>query len=166
MISALQSRKFGFDLKISEEQLKEVNKYRESKHYIDEEAAKSKQGSASKVALTRSPFVVEFNYGAQEKGYWNYGHVVLQLENGVDCIKVLLPEYDYLLLFDHSHGHNRQRKDGLNVESMLKSYNGKQAILCDTLIKQEKRHLRTHLQTIRPGDIQKMAFQDNDDDRF
>jgi hypothetical protein len=49
---------------------------------------------------------------------------------------------------------------------MLKSYGGKQAILCDTLIKQEKGYLGTHLWTLRPGDIQKMAFQDSDDGPF
>jgi hypothetical protein len=153
-------------LKISEEQLKEVNKYREGKHYMDEEAAKSKRGSASKGALTRSPFVVEFHYGAQEQGNWNYEHMVLQLEDCVDCLKVLLPEYDYLFLFDHSYGHDRQREDGLNVERMIKSYGGKQAILCNTLIKQEKGYLGAHLRTLRPGDIQKMAFQDSDDGPF
>jgi hypothetical protein len=166
MISALQSCEFGFGLKISEEQLKEVSKYREGKHYMDKEAPKSKRGSTSKGALTRSPFVVEFNYGTQEQGYWNYEHMVLQLEDCVDCLKVLLPEYDYLFLFDHSCGHNRQRENGLNVERMLKSYGGKQAILRDTLIKQEKGYLGTHLRTLRPGDIQKMAIQDSDDSPF
>jgi hypothetical protein len=114
MISVLQPREFGFGLKISEEQLKEVNKCREGKHYMDEEAAKSKQGSASKGALTRSPFVVEFNNGTQEQSYWDYEHMVLQLEDFVDCLKVLLPEYDSLFLFDHSCGHDRQREDRLN----------------------------------------------------
>ena len=99
MISALQSCEFGFGLKISEEQLKEVNKYREGKKYMDEEAAKSKRGSANKGALTRSPFVVEFNYGAQEQGYRNYENMVLKLEDCVDCLKVLLPEFNFLFLF-------------------------------------------------------------------
>ncbi len=79
---------------------------------------------------------------------------------------MLLPEYDYLFLFDHSCGHDRKREDGLIMERMLKIYSGKQAILGDTLIKQEKGYLGAHLRTLRPGDIQKMAFQDSDDGPF
>jgi hypothetical protein len=121
---------------------------------MDEEAAKSKHGKASKGAFTRSPFVVEFNYGAQEQGYRNYENMVLQLEDCVDCLKVLLPEFNFLFLFDPPCGHDRQSEGGLNMERMLKSYGDKQAILCNTLIKQEKGYLGTHLWTLQPGNIQ------------
>ena len=39
MISAFQSREFGFGLPLTEQQLIDVNKHREGKMYIDEEAA-------------------------------------------------------------------------------------------------------------------------------
>jgi hypothetical protein len=132
MISALQSCEFGFCLEMSEEQLKEVNKYREGKNYI---------------------------YGIQKQGYWNYDHMVLQLEDCVNCLKVLFPEYDYFFLFNHSCGHDVQREDGLNVERMLKSYGGKQAILHDTLIKQEKGYLGTHLWTLKPEVTRRRHFK-------
>jgi hypothetical protein len=55
MISAFQSCKFGFGMKINEEQLAEINCYRESNKYIDKDAAKSKRGNTKKkTALTSS----------------------------------------------------------------------------------------------------------------
>ena len=86
MTSAFQSRKFGFGMKINEEQLAEINRYREGKEYIDKDAAKSKRGNTRKLALTSSPFVLEFEYGANAEGYWVYEHMVLQLEDCVDCL--------------------------------------------------------------------------------
>jgi hypothetical protein len=91
MISAFQSSEFGFGMKINEEQPEEINRYREGKEYIDKDAAKSKCGSTKKAALTSSPFVLEFEYGANAEGYWVYEHMVLQVEDCVDCLKVLYP---------------------------------------------------------------------------
>ena len=52
--------------------------------------------------------------------------MVLQLKDCVDVLKVLYPQFDFLFLFDHSCGHDRQKEDGLNVERMTKSYGGAQ----------------------------------------
>ena len=78
-------------------------------------------GSPSKKELQNSnPFYLEFEYeyGANKDRYWNYELVVLQLEDCVDVVKTLYPQYDFLFMFDHSYGHDKQRADGLNVESM------------------------------------------------
>ena len=56
-------------------------------------------GTAEKPELTCSPFVKELNYGTQEDGYWTYDQMILQTEDVVDCLKVLYPQFDYLLLF-------------------------------------------------------------------
>ena len=79
-----------------------------------------------KAQLTKSPFVFEFDCGANLEGYWMYQHMVLQLEDCIDCLKVLYPQFDLLFLFDHSCGHNRQEEDGLNVENMNKEFDGAQ----------------------------------------
>ena len=55
MISAFQSREFGFGLHMSEQELALVNEYRRDKKYQDEEAAKAKRGDAKKKPLTKSP---------------------------------------------------------------------------------------------------------------
>jgi hypothetical protein len=51
MTSAFQSRKFGFGMKINEEQLAEINRHHEGKEYIDKDAAKSKRGNTKKQHL-------------------------------------------------------------------------------------------------------------------
>jgi hypothetical protein len=63
-----------------------------------------------------SLFVREFEYGANNNGYWSHEHMVVQIEDCVDVIHVLYPDFEVLFLFDHSYGHDRQREDGLNVE--------------------------------------------------
>ena len=94
----------------------------------------------------------EFEYGAAGEGYWCYEYMVLQLEDCVDALKVVYPQYDFLFLLDHSRGHDRQREDGLNVEKMSKYFGGKQAHLRNTTIKQEQGYLGPYSQTLKSGD--------------
>jgi hypothetical protein len=128
MISAFQSRKFGFGLMLTQHDINKVNEHRIGKKYYDEKAAMEKRGSLFKKPLTISdnPFVYYFNYGAQEEGYWCYKMMVLQLEDVIDCLTILHPEFDYLFLFDHSCGHDHQHEDELNAGRMLKLFGGKQ----------------------------------------
>jgi hypothetical protein len=118
MISALQSREFGFGLLVTDEQLKEINEKRKHEKYKDLIAAAEAAGTrdGTKKPLERSPFVRTFEYGADSEGYWNYNHMVIQLEDCVDVLKHLYPQHDFLFLFDHSSGHDKQRDDGLNVK--------------------------------------------------
>jgi hypothetical protein len=58
-----------------------------------------------------------------------YEHMVLQLEVCIDVFQCLFPQYDVLFMFGHSWNHDRQCKDRLNVENMLKIYGGKQSKL-------------------------------------
>jgi hypothetical protein len=141
MISAFQCREFGFGLPIEEEQLKTINATREGQKYKDEVAAKQKRGSEQKTPLTSSPFAHEFRYGANEQGYWCYDHMVLQLEDCRDCLRVLYPDIEFLFMFDHSCGHDRQKENGLRVENMSKSFGGKQTKLRETRIMQEQGYL-------------------------
>ena len=69
MLSAFVSRKFGFGFTLTQEQLQTVNQARRGQKYSDEAAANEKRGSADKKDLTDSPFVVEFEYGANAQGY-------------------------------------------------------------------------------------------------
>jgi hypothetical protein len=162
MISAFQSREFGFGLHMSEQELALVNEYRRDKKYQDEEAAKAKRGDAKKKPLTKSPFILEFEYGASGEGYWVYEHMVLQLEDCTDCLKVLYPEHEFLFLLDHSCGHDRQRDDGLNVENMNKSYGGNKPKMRETTIQCEKGYLGPYRRQLQPGDVQRMVFTQAD----
>jgi hypothetical protein len=79
MISAFVSREFGFGFYISLEDLEKVNKEREGKKYSDEDAAKKVLGNSFKAPLTKSPFVVEFEYVANNQGYWDYDHMIITI---------------------------------------------------------------------------------------
>jgi hypothetical protein len=121
MISAFVSREFGFGYSISLGGLEKVNKKREGTHYSDQDAAKKIKGnSLMKAPLTKSPFVVKFEYGANNQGYWDYDHMIIQLKDCIDVIKTLHPEIDFIFLFYHSCGHDRQRPDGLSVPNVNK----------------------------------------------
>ena len=106
MISAFQSREFGFGFDLTPDLLQEVNFTRQGKSYEDSKAAISKRGNAAKQPLTSTPFIIEFEYGANNDGYWAYEQMVLQLEDCIDVLRCLYPQYDVLFMFDHSCGHD------------------------------------------------------------
>jgi hypothetical protein len=167
MISAFQSREFGFGLPVSNEALQQVNERRKNTKYHDHKAAVEvgyKEGY--KKPLTSSPFIRTFEYGADSEGYWNYNHMVLQLEDCVDVLKHLYPQYDFLFLFDHSSGHDKQRDDGLNAKKMTKSFGGNQRKMRDTTIKKEQGYLGPYPSKLKPGDVQSMVFNEADDGPF
>jgi hypothetical protein len=89
MISAFVSREFGFGINLTQEQLQKVNQARRGMKYSDEVAAKETRGKADKLALTSSPFVIEFEYGANNQGYWKYDHMILQFEDCIDVVGTL-----------------------------------------------------------------------------
>ena len=162
MISAFQCREFGFGMPLSALELEDVNEYRRGKEYKDKQAAYDTRRLTLKPDLTTTPFVREFEYGANSEGYWSYQHMVLQLEDCVDVLAVLFPQYEFLFMFDHSCGHDRQKEDGLNVTRMTKSFGGAQKQLRDTIIKQEQGYLGPHLPKLKPGDTQSMVFHPHD----
>ena len=93
--------------------------------------------------------------------------MVLQLEDCIDVVKNLWPQYDYLFLFDYSCGHDKQRADGLNAENMLRGYGGKQALLRDTTIEQEEGCLGPKIgRTLNVGDVQSFVFKPTDEGPF
>lgn len=65
-----------------------------------------------------------FDPGQSFDGYWSYSHMAVQTEGCMDCLKVLLPDFDHLLLFDYSSGHSKKRINGLDANAMSKGYGG------------------------------------------
>ena len=129
VVSTLQSREFGFGFrKLIETELAQINISRVGKRYIDEAAARKIKGSAVKppLCIVENPFVQYFEYGANNEGYWSYDHLVVQLEDCIDILKMLYStdKYEIQIMVDHSCGHDCQREDGLNIKTMNKSYGG------------------------------------------
>jgi len=167
MVSAFQSREFGFGFKLTSEDLKCINDYRSSHrpHYTETESAMKILGSTKKKDLSESPFVIyfEYGYGQGKEGYWTYDHMSLQFEDCVDCIQALFPQFDSVWLFDHSCGHDRGREDGLNVSNMSVNWGGKQRKIRSTKITQEQGFLGPHSPKLQVGDTQSMIFENEDE---
>jgi hypothetical protein len=164
MISAFQCREFGFGFQLNADQLKRINEKRKDTRYVDEEAANKYNGGPLKKDLTKSPFVQEFEYGINLEGYWNYERMVLQLEDVVDCLKTLYPNFDFLFMLDHSCGHDRQKPDSLNAGDMTVNFGGKQKRLHDSLIKEAEGYLGTFndAHRISIGQDQSFVFKESD----
>ena len=126
MVSAFTSRELGFGYSLSYENLMKVNEYRKGKKYGDEKASIQLFGNSFKKELTDSPFVRKLEYGANKEGYWCYEHMVVQLEDCIDVLHVLHPDFDFIFLFDHSNGHDRLQPDGLNLNRVSVKFGGKQ----------------------------------------
>ena len=140
MVSAFQSREFGFGMDMSDSELEAVNikKRRGNQRYADEEASQAVHGSIEKQDLKHSPFVQFFEYGASNEGYWDYNHMVIQLEDCVDCLKTLHPNFDFIFLFDHSSGHAKKRRGGLDATAMNRGFGGSQTKIRPTLIRRHE----------------------------
>ena len=100
---------------------------------MDKDSAKLLRNSnALKKDLSReaNTFVVLFEYGNfdNKQGYWSYEHLVLKMEDFLECLKVMYPYFDLVFLFDHSCSHNRTREGRLKESIMIKYFSGKNQI--------------------------------------
>ena len=88
MVSAFQSREFGFGMDISDEEYVNINRMRKGTMYHDKIAANNVYKLPAKGDLVSNPFVRLFNYGntASKEGYWTYNYMVLQWEDIIDVL--------------------------------------------------------------------------------
>ena len=171
MVSSFNSYQFGFGMKITNEQLTSVNTHRNGQNYV-EEAATFLNGSAAKPPLSESPFLRLLEHGQGKDGYWTYNHMVLQLEDVIDCMTVLYPDpeknrrcqFDLAFELDHSSGHAKDRVDGLSaVPSILNtSYGGSQRFMRETELTEGCFGSVKHERVLKVGDKQSMVFTDTD----
>jgi hypothetical protein len=136
MVSALVLRAFGFGLNITSEKLSEINRRCEGKCYADADAATYLCGSPQKNPLEISLFVRCLDYGAGKKdGYWTYKHMVLQIEDCIDCLQFLHPDKDYVFELDHLSGHACRRPNGLTTSTQQLNWNwgGKQRLMRESM---------------------------------
>ena len=162
MIVALQ---FGWGLEIDFEKLKEINESRHGKDYFDTTAATAVNGNTQKNELTESPFLVLFEYGG-DRGYWTGNHMILQVEDCIDCLRVLNNDrYRYAFLFDRSSGHAKKRIGGLDVGAMNKGFGGDH--MRGTLIKKKEGYLGPYhsvnnSRMIQVGQVQELVYPDEE----
>jgi hypothetical protein len=124
MISAFTGRAVGFGRFMTDEELRQVNASRSGQDYISSDAATKLYGSAKKGELKTTPFICFLEVGINNEGYWNASYMAIQVEDIIDSLKVLYPEFEYKLLFDHSCSHDHKRDGGLDAKAMNVSHGG------------------------------------------
>ena len=166
MLSAYQSREFGFSYRLSQQQLDQVNLWRRGKEYHDKEGALEVLGTVHKQQkiLTETPFLKLFEYGENRDGYWNSSHMSVQFEDCIDAVQCLFPQFDTLWLFDHSQSHDKKRKGALDAKRMSYKYGNKQQYTRPTVIEQAAGYLGTHSPLLSPGDTQTMSWPDDENE--
>jgi hypothetical protein len=89
MRSVLQNRIVGLGWQPTDAEIDKINRFRREKRpaYRHEASAIKINGSIAKRNLMygETPFDVSFEYGASKEGYWSVEHMLLQLEDCLDC---------------------------------------------------------------------------------
>ena len=96
-----------------------------------------------------------------EEGFWTYQHTVVQLEDCIDCVRVLLPEFDHVFLFDSSSGHRKKREGGLDATHMNNGYGGAVPTMRDTIMVEGCLGPKSP-RMLQLGETQRMSFGDGD----
>ena len=160
MVSGFQSRETGLGLGTLLTDLirSKVNENRKGSKYISKEDANLVNSSDLKKDIFDDPLLRYFHAGANKDGYWTSSHAKLQLEDCLDFLAVIFPNYDYLFLYDQSSGHTKMRDDGLLVSNMNISYGGAVNTMHDSVIKE----LDKFNSKLTIGEVQKMNFTKHD----
>ena len=92
--------------------------------------------------------------------------LVIQMEDCIDVLKTLHPEFDFVLLFDHSNGHDRLQPNGLSISKINVKYGGKQPKMRESILDDPSYFGPFHNDTfkLQLGDTQQMTFPLDADD--
>jgi hypothetical protein len=163
MVSAIMSREFGFGFKLTLQELAAINLLRTEKQYADEESATALFGNAKKPKLTESPFIRTLEIGIRKDGYWTYKHMVVQLEDCVDCFRFICDkrgwDFDIGFELDHSSGHAHTRPNGLSINELRLGWGGKQKPMRDSVLTAQDVGSFDHDRRVQVGETQSMVFQ-------
>ena len=91
--------------------------------------------------------------------------MIVQFEDCADVAKMLHPELELTLLFNHSCGHDRQRPDGLSATKVNKAAGGVKPQIGKSKMETEEL-LGPFPAALEVGDCQQMVFQDGDSGPF
>jgi hypothetical protein len=165
MVSAFICRELGLGPELTDEQIQTIHHLRTGNEYVSKEDATSLFGTAEKRSITRehfdndlvdSPFLKMFRYGQAHDGYWTHRHMKIQIKDLVNALKVVFPNFDFLLLFDQSSGHTKKREDGLNAINMNREHGGRVPDMRQTVL--DANCLGQHSPVIEAGATQELVF--------
>ena len=107
MASYFVDEELGLGLKLTDEQLDEVNAFR---------ARRTDGGDKSPLLI--SPGERYLKYGKDKEGYWGYEDICKQAMDVLDVYETLMPDRQVVMELDWSSGHAKQQEDGLAVNRM------------------------------------------------
>lgn len=81
------------------------------------------------------------------------------------------PLFDFIFCSNHSSGHTKKKQGGLDADAMSKWCGGTQSKMSSSLIKQVDGHLglqhnNANSNMVKVGELQHIAFQEQDDSPF
>ena len=166
MISGICSRDDGLGVKLTEQQLHEINERRTNgiwSEYVSTDSALEIYGTTKKKKLTSKHALIQyFDLGMHNEGYWTYDHIALQMEDAFDVLSIVFPHCDFVFLLDQSSGHGKRRKGGLDAKNMNLHWGGKKEKMRETVVTENGPHRATHL----AGELQCMQFIETDQGPF
>jgi hypothetical protein len=112
----------------------------------------------NKKEIKESPFIKYFEHEANNEGYWGYNHMVLQLEDCVDCLKVVYPHLDFVFLFNHSSRHSKKILGGLDAGQTNSVFGGSQPTMRESMIQHTDCYLGPYDSILSVGVVQIMIF--------
>jgi hypothetical protein len=74
--------------------------------------------------------------GVQHEGYWNNSCAKLQLEDVVDALSTIFPQFDLVFLFNQSSGHTKMRINSLHIRDMNVSHGGSVGMMHNTILQE------------------------------
>jgi hypothetical protein len=167
MASGFTAREFrlGLGSRLTPAIHNEINEsHRRNKSYMSMGDTELVKGSTIKRDFKDlyDPSLAFFRTGVQHEGYWNSSHAKLQLEDVVDALSTIFPQFDLVFLFDQSSGHMKMRIDSLHIHNMNVSHGGSVGMMHDTIIGEVGLHPRI----LQVGDKQVMHFIEGTDGPF
>jgi hypothetical protein len=92
----------------------------------------ARENLMTRCALKSAEAVEIFEFGKNNRGYWDGADLVKQIkEKALPIAEALYPGYSLLFVFDNATSHSVYKSDALRVRNMAKGPGGKQAFLRD-----------------------------------
>ena len=110
MISASQSREFGFVYPLTVQYIQTINEYCAlHPKYVDMDASTTilRHTHNEPTTMGRNPLCQYSGYVARDEVYWTYEVMVLKLEECINIITALHTGISFIFLFYHSCGNDR-----------------------------------------------------------
>ncbi len=97
-------------------------------------AVNTERASKNLPALNRAwaSSIVRFDYGRNREGYWCARHMLRHIDEFLDVLEYVFPDFQNLLVFDNSSGHGAFAEDALLSQRASKGWGGRQPKMRDT----------------------------------